>query len=370
MEMIQVKDFKVPQILRNKTIRHIQRKIKESKDILQKYKQSLNYKETIFSSLEQKLFESISKNTIDNLVSNYLLFFENYKSQIVVGTQFLQKYIQNGKKGIVFEGSQGALLDRQYGFYPHITKTSCTFQNADLLLTSFFSGKNNNFSVNKLGVLRCYGHRHGAGPFITEITETNEKNFLEFLLLGELNGTNVWQGKFRVGWLDLVAIRYGISIYEHLDGLSVTHLDKFEKWIGEGKTWKVCCSYEFIPKDKTSIPEDLLNRFFTWDYYVSPHPSEQNQSSKKIRILEIKPPALQQKNLYNDLTILTNLLFQCTPLEWKEFKILKHENRNEFSNNVASLQTEDFLKFLHKLLQIPIQVASFGPKKSDKKFYF
>ena len=36
---------------------------------------------------------------------------------------------------IVFEGGQGALLDPEYGFTPHVTKTTIGFHNAHALLT-------------------------------------------------------------------------------------------------------------------------------------------------------------------------------------------------------------------------------------------
>lgn len=58
---------------------------------------------------------------------------------------------------IVFEGSQGALLDVIYGFYPHTTKTICSTHNADAILRDL----NVSPKVTKIGVMRCYSHRHG-----------------------------------------------------------------------------------------------------------------------------------------------------------------------------------------------------------------
>lgn len=116
---------------------------------------------------------------------------------------------------LIFEGAQGALLDRTRGFVPHVTKTDTTKTNAYAQLRSAGIGR-----AYALGVLRAYGHRHGAGPFVTEDDSVRDR------FDDPRNGTNRWQGAFRVGWLDLPALRYGIRMNAGVDGLSVTCLDR------------------------------------------------------------------------------------------------------------------------------------------------
>ena len=56
--------------------------------------------------------------------------------QIVDGCDYLRREMSTGRP-IVFEGGQGALLDPEYGFHPHVTKTTTSFNNATCITTSF-----------------------------------------------------------------------------------------------------------------------------------------------------------------------------------------------------------------------------------------
>ena len=54
-------------------------------------------------------------------------------------------------------------MDPIFGFFPFVTKTLCTDDNARKLLGLLKVQP----KVTKVGVLRCYSHRHGAGPFVS-----------------------------------------------------------------------------------------------------------------------------------------------------------------------------------------------------------
>ncbi len=120
---------------------------------------------------------------------------------------------------ILFEGSQGVLLDQDYGFHPHTTWSKCTFDNA----TSFLKKHNYEGKITKLGVIRSYMTRHGAGPLPTESKELTKK------LPETHNCTHPWQGKWRVGYFDLPLFKYAVKCCKGIDGLVVTHLDKRPK---------------------------------------------------------------------------------------------------------------------------------------------
>src|SRR5262249_4593262 len=65
---------------------------------------------------------------------------------------------------VVFEGAQGALLDEWHGFHPYTTWSTTTFKNALTLLDEQgYDGE-----IVKVGLLRAYLTRHGAGPFVSE----------------------------------------------------------------------------------------------------------------------------------------------------------------------------------------------------------
>ena len=55
------------------------------------------------------------------------------------------------------------------------------------------------------------GHRHGPGPFVTEDAA------LASHLADRFNAASRWQGPFRVGWPDVVALRYGVALNDGID---------------------------------------------------------------------------------------------------------------------------------------------------------
>jgi adenylosuccinate synthase len=114
----------------------------------------------------------------------------------------------------VFEGAQGVLLDEWRGFHPYTTWSTTTFANAETLLAEAgLAGP----AATRLGVTRTYQTRHGPGPFPTEdpalpVTEPH-------------NGDGRWQGPFRAGHLDAVALGYACAVTGGVDAVALTHLD-------------------------------------------------------------------------------------------------------------------------------------------------
>ena len=129
-----------------------------------------------------------------------------------------------GGQSVVFEGAQGVLLDEWRGFHPHTTWSTCTFQNA-LDLLKDWPGE-----VIRLGVLRSYATRHGAGPFPTEDPQ------LQFPESHNHHGP--WQGAFRQGWPDAVLTRYAIAACGGVDALALTHCDRLDR------TWRLAKAYQ------------------------------------------------------------------------------------------------------------------------------
>jgi adenylosuccinate synthase len=115
---------------------------------------------------------------------------------------------------MIFEGAQGVLLDEWFGFHPYTTWSTTTTLNARRILDRCHWGG----YTHSIGVIRAYQTRHGPGPFVTEGTD-------DYVLPEPHNGTGVWQGDFRTGWLDLVATRYALEVSGGIDCLAITHLD-------------------------------------------------------------------------------------------------------------------------------------------------
>ena len=124
--------------------------------------------------------------------------------------------ILRSEQTLIFEGAQGVLLDENFGFHPHTTWSTTTFANADTLL----DGAGRGGRRTRLGVLRTYFTRHGAGPFVTE------DPLLAAALPESHNPDAGWQGRFRVGSFDAVAARYALQAAGGVDALALTHLDR------------------------------------------------------------------------------------------------------------------------------------------------
>lgn len=143
------------------------------------------------------------------------------------------RQVTDPKGPLLLEGAQGVLLDETHGFWPHVTPSTTTFAWADELCRE---------PPYRLGVLRAFSTRHGAGPFVAEgrqetllrgrqqpLLRGHQETLLrrqETLLRGEHNALNDWQGSFRVGPFDLVAARHALALVGGVDGLAITCLDR------------------------------------------------------------------------------------------------------------------------------------------------
>lgn len=174
---------------------------------------------------------------------------------------------------LLFEGAQGVLLDEDFGFHPHTTWSKTTFRNADTLLDDIgYAGR-----VIKVGVTRTYTTRHGAGPLVTEDQSP--------MIPDSHNVTNEWQHDFRVGYLDLIALRYAIEVAGTVDCLALTHLDRLDEF----PRWQVCDGYEYQGN------ESDLSPYFEHD-------------GRMIRSIKVNnPPTLEHQER------LTQLLGDCVP---------------------------------------------------------
>lgn len=136
---------------------------------------------------------------------------------------------------VVFEGAQGVLLDEWHGFHPYTTWSTTTFHNALAILDEAeHAGPR-----LRVGVTRAYATRHGPGPFVTWDRELTDR------LPDSHNAFHPWQRHFRVGWLDLPALRYALEVCGGADLLAVTHLDRLAAVPGP---WPIATAYT-LPSD-------------------------------------------------------------------------------------------------------------------------
>jgi len=109
---------------------------------------------------------------------------------------------------VIFEGSQGLLLDRRYGTFPHVTYGD---------MSAYGAFEVAGCKVPVMGVTRSYQTRHGNGPFPTEGTyDAPEVD----------NITTTWAGKFRTGLLDAAMFK-SVTSWEPVDELAVSCMDRY-----------------------------------------------------------------------------------------------------------------------------------------------
>ncbi len=142
-----------------------------------------------------------------------------------------QKVTQLAESGgsVLFEASQGTLLDLLHGTYPYVTATHTTVSYIPAAL-----GISPRLAGRPLGVMKSYSTRVGAGPFPSEMEGPAADGLRE---LGKEYGATTGRPR-RVGWLDLVSLRYAIEL-NGVEEVAVTKLDVLSSL----RDVKVCTAY-------------------------------------------------------------------------------------------------------------------------------
>jgi len=157
---------------------------------------------------------------------------------------------------VLYETSQGTLLDLIHGSYPYVTSTHtvASYIPAALGLPARYAGE-------PIGVMKCYTTRVGSGPFPTEVPERFGDAIRS---LGNEYGATTGRPR-RVGWLDLVALRYAIR----LNGVKNVALSKVDV-LSRVKEFKVCVAYRILGSETTDFHRSLGHLSEVEPVYGSP----------------------------------------------------------------------------------------------------
>lgn len=278
-------------------------------------------------------FDKIRKSEYPELVVEAYEDFARSGAHIADDKVF--ENILSGKKRIIFEGAQGALLDVERGFLPYVTSTKTTAKNAYDLM----NGKDQLGDFKKIGILRAYATRHGVGPFVTEDAQLTKD------IPDMHNGENEWQGPFRIGWFDLLTARYAIDINGGVDEIALTSLDRLNSL----ETIKICTSYEYIGQKK-----DWLEKCFRIE----------KMGDERKKIVGIRT----ELNDRFPKEQLAGLLSDCRPWDFLEFKGWKKDlDRAECFDDLSE-EAKEFLEFMEtdRGLAVPVSIVSKGPTWADK----
>jgi adenylosuccinate synthase len=190
-------------------------------------------KQKIVAALEPKRlalrpFARDPRLDLQAITEEYLAYGHRLSEHITDTTRLVWDKL-DAEATVIFEGAQGALLDLDHGTYPFVTSSNPIAASACI-----GSGVGPKDIDEVWGITKAYGTRVGSGPFPTELDgELGE----DLRRRGGEVGTTTGRPR-RVGWLDLVALRYAARI-NSLTALVVTKLDVLTGL----ETIKVCTRY-------------------------------------------------------------------------------------------------------------------------------
>ena len=176
-------------------------------------------KKKIVAALEPKRLElrDFARDPMLDLqamTEEYLTYGHRIKQYIADTSKLVTDRLDEDEL-VLFEGAQGTLLDIDHGTYPFVTSSNPIAGSACI-----GAGVGPKDIDEVWGITKAYSTRVGAGPFPTELDGPMADELRE---KGHEYGTTTGRER-RVGWLDLVALRYASRI-NSLTALALTKLD-------------------------------------------------------------------------------------------------------------------------------------------------
>jgi adenylosuccinate synthase len=197
----------------------------------------------------------------NEIAEQYVAYGEKIAPFVTDTSVYLNEAIDNGK-GILFEGSQGTLLDVDHGTYPYVTSSNTT---AGGVCTGSGIGPTKIDEI--VGVAKAYTTRVGNGPFPTELNDSTGERIRE---VGQEYGATTGRPR-RCGWFDAVIVRFSVringltsiavtrmDIMDHLDELEIcTHYlykgERLDHFPGDNRVLEACEPvYETLPGWRSS----------------------------------------------------------------------------------------------------------------------
>ncbi|MFN4910393.1 MAG: adenylosuccinate synthase [Flavobacteriales bacterium] len=268
----------------------------------------------LFSPSFQSLYDDLKEKHLD-ILSRYEDFqydlapMEKEWFEKVEGLKALtcidsEHYLYDQRKAgnaILAEGAQGTMLDIDFGTYPFVTSSNTVTAG-----TCTGLGIPPSAIGKVIGIFKAYCTRVGSGPFPTEL---NDEIGAQIREEGREFGSTTGRAR-RCGWLDLVQLKYAIMV----NGVTELCMMKADV-LSIFSDIYLCESYEIDGKSVDRFPYDI------------------NKS-------EIKPKWTHFKGWKSDLTSLT-----------------RYEDAPE--------ALKDYVRYLEKVLEIPITMVSVGPDRAQ-----
>lgn len=239
---------------------------------------------------------------IDSYLDDYLHAGDRLRSFICDTIPLLHGFHGKGES-ILFEGAQGVLLDLRFGTYPFVTSSVPT-------VGGLFAGTGlSHKQLDKVvGVTKAYTTRVGGGPFPSELSGEESDRLRA---LGNEYGATTGRPR-RVGWLDLVALKYAVDI-NGVDELFLTKIDV----LGQFDSIPILTAYRY--------PDGEVKRHFCAD-------------ARKLALIE---------GVYETLP------------GWG----CQLEDRRREDD--LPPQVHDYIRFIESYVKIPVRCLSVGPTREQ-----
>lgn len=220
---------------------------------------SLRTLDLLFASVTETKLKLIKKYYADKynrsvgkeLDTDIALFLKAVRFLLESDAIVISEEISQDYENYIFEGAQGVLLDKEVGFFPHVTRSNTDYNAAQRAANKLF---NCTVTVKPYFVTRAYQTRHGNGPM------TNENLPIEFYDdIVETNKDSKYQGNFRRTLLDVDLLQY--AIYKQKIGYTnsnlmitcLNHIKSFS-YTDEGKVFKCESKEDFIEEISEKLP--------------------------------------------------------------------------------------------------------------------
>lgn len=159
-------------------------------------------------------FPELQSYDIDAEVSKYGKLASEIAPLITDSIAYVHEALDSGKRVLV-EGANATMLDVDFGTYPFVTSSNPSIGG---VITGLGMPPTSIQAI--VGVAKAYSTRVGSGPYPTEVFNELAEDLRQ---AGGEYGTTTGRPR-RIGWLDMVALRYAVRI-NGLSHLNLTKLD-------------------------------------------------------------------------------------------------------------------------------------------------
>ncbi|GLI63515.1 hypothetical protein VaNZ11_006500 [Volvox africanus] len=191
----------------------------------------------------EKRFGSGFVYDVDGDIEKYHELAKKVMPFVTDTVEYLHTAYDEGKR-ILIEGANATMLDVDFGTYPYVTSSNPSIGG---IATGLGLPPTKYDAL--VGVVKAYTTRVGAGPYPTEVFGDLAERLRE---IGREYGTTTGRPR-RIGWMDIVALRYSCRI-NGLTHLNITKLDV----LSELEEIKIGVAYKTRDgQTLRSVPADL-----------------------------------------------------------------------------------------------------------------